>query len=104
VVRQQSQAHCLNVLHGEFGKEASNPHTLGVKEQVATVSVVGFPGWSESGIVSHAFTALGRHGTRVIAVAQAGSGYSVSFCIPEEQVASTVRFLHHELGLDSAPQ
>jgi len=37
-------------------------------------------------------------------VAQAGSGYSVSFCIPEEQVASTVRFLHHELGLDSAPQ
>jgi len=104
VVRQQNQAHCLNVLHGEFGKDASNLHTLGVKEQVATVSVVGFPGWSESGIVSHAFTALGRHGTRVIAVAQAGSGYSVSFCIPEEQVASTVRFLHHELGLDSAPQ
>jgi aspartokinase len=91
-------------MHGEIGKDASNLHTLGVKEQVATVSVVGFPGWSESGIVSHAFTALGRHGTRVIAVAQAGSGYSVSFCIPEEQVASTVRFLHHELGLDSAPQ
>ena len=122
VVRELNQAHCLNVLHTEFGDRASpaqvdatadqapqtstpagmdRQHSLGVKEKVATVSVVGFPGWSESGIVSHAFTALGKHGTRVIAVAQAGTGYSVSFCIPEDQVGSTVRFLHHELGLDS---
>ena len=122
VVRELNQAHCLNVLRTEFGDpsppalvnaaaeqtpqtgavpELDRQHSLGVKEKVATVSVVGFPGWSESGIVSHAFTALGRHGTRVIAVAQAGTGYSVSFCIPEDQVGSTVRFLHHELGLDS---
>jgi len=121
VVRELNQAHCLNVLQTEFGDRSSSPHvdansdkalqtspaqgvegqySLGIKEKVATVSVVGFPGWSESGIVSHAFTALGKHGTRVIAVAQAGTGYSVSFCIPEDQVASTVRFLHHELGLD----
>jgi hypothetical protein len=111
-------AHCLNVLRGEFGgdqawvkmgsSEISSdepPHTngiynLGVKEKVATVSVVGFPGWSESGIVSHAFTALGKCGTRVIAVTQAGTEYSVSFCIPEEQVVRTVRFLHGELCPD----
>jgi len=116
VVREQNHAHCLNVLRREFGGDHSwakadstentpdeQPHTngiynLGVKEKVATVSVVGFPGWSENGIVSHAFTALGRCGTRVIAVAQAGSEYSVSFCIPEDQVESTVRFLHRELG------
>jgi aspartokinase/homoserine dehydrogenase 1 len=122
VVRELNQAHCLNVLHAEYGDSpsptsvdpaveqapqaspspaAEKKYSLGVKEKVATVSVVGFPGWSESGIVSHAFTALGKHGTRVIAVAQAGTGYSVSFCIPEDQVGSTVRFLHHELGLDS---
>ena len=122
VVRELNQAHCLNVLHTEYGdsvspaqvdpvvelapqadpaQAAQKKYSLGVKEKVATVSVVGFPGWSESGIVSHAFTALGNHGTRVIAVAQAGTGYSVSFCIPEDQVGSTVRFLHHELGLDS---
>lgn len=114
VVREQNQAHCLKVLRREYGgdgvtsagdgthsADSATQHTLGVKEKVATVSVVGFPGWSESGIVSHAFTALGKHGTRVIAVAQAGTGYSVSFCIPEDQVASTVRYLHHELGLDA---
>jgi len=63
-------------------------------------SVVGVPGWNEAGIVSHAFSALGKHGTRVIAVAQASTEHSVSFCIPEDQVADTVRFLHRELGLE----
>jgi aspartokinase len=73
---------------------------LGVKEKVATISVVGLPGWNKTGIVSHAFSALGKHGTRVLAVAQAGTEYSVSFCIPEDQMISTVCFLHQELGLD----
>ena len=122
VVREQEQEHCLNVLQREFGNgndwsdstdsqgeiggqnkpyRTNGSHHLGVKEKVATVSVVGFPSWSEAGIVSHAFTALGRHGTRVIAVAQAGAGGSVSFCISQEQVESTVRYLHHALRLDA---
>ena len=33
-------------------------------------------------------------------MAQAATEYSVSFCIPEDQVADTVRFLHRELGLE----
>jgi aspartokinase/homoserine dehydrogenase 1 len=127
VVREQDQAHCLKVLSREFSGDfpamrsqrpgAGNPSSntggldgatsrrlgngcsLGTREKVATVSVVGVPGWNETGIVAHAFSALGKHGTRVIAVAQAATEYSVSFCIPEDQVADTVRFLHHELGL-----
>ena len=103
VVREQDQAHCLKVLGREFenGKQG-HVCNLGTKEQVATISVVGVPGWNEAGIVSHAFAALGRHGTRVIAVAQAATEYSVSFCIPEDQVAATVRFLHRELGLEDS--
>ncbi len=97
VVREQNQAHCLNVLTHAFGGN----YNLGVKEKVATVSVVGFPGWTAAGLVSHAFTALGKHGTRVIAVAQAGTEYSVSFAIPEEQMPGTVQFLHGELGLEA---
>jgi len=102
VVRDQDQAHALRVLEGAFGR-APLPReqaALGVKAQVATVSVVGVPGWNTKGIVSHAFAALGQHGTRVIAVAQAATEYNVSFCIPEAQVADTVRFLHRELGLE----
>ncbi|MFQ6101173.1 MAG: aspartate kinase [Anaerolineae bacterium] len=105
VVREQDQAHCLKVLCREFENgDQGGGCSLGTKERVATISVVGVPGWngngSETGIVSHAFSALGRHNTRVIAVTQASTAYSVSFCIPEDQVAHTVRFLHRELGLE----
>lgn len=128
VVREQDQAHCLKVLYhefdGAFSGAYSNPPlaqenpegdtfhrlsggcTLETKEKVTTVSVVGVPGWNggpagtAGGIVSHAFAALGKHGTRVIAVAQAATEYNVSFCIPEGQTADAVRFLHQELGLE----
>jgi aspartokinase len=101
VVREQDQAHCLRVLDREFENgEQRSVYSLETQEQVATVSVVGVPGWNQTGIVPHAFSALGKHGTRVIAVAQAATEHSVSFCIPEDQVVDTARFLHRELGLD----
>ena len=101
VVREQDQSHCLRTLAREFDQATTGgPLSLGTKEKVATISVVGVPDWNDNGIVSHAFAALGKHGTRVIAVAQAATEHSVSFCIPEEQVADTVRFLHRELGLE----
>jgi aspartokinase/homoserine dehydrogenase 1 len=101
VVREQDQAHCLRILSREFQNGGQGSvWKLEAKEQVATISVVGVPGWNQTGIASHAFAALGKHGTRVIAVAQAATEHSVSFCIPEEQMADTVRFLHRELRLE----
>ena len=101
IVREQDQAHCLKTLSREFenGKPDSL-YNLGLQEQVATISVVGVPDWNGNGIVSHAFAALGKHGTRVIAVAQAATEYSVSFCIPEDTGGTnTVRYLHRELRI-----
>ncbi len=100
VLNEPDQAHAIKVLQREFAAIPADNFTLGVKEKVATVSVVGVPGWNDRGIVSHAFAALGQHGTRVIAVAQAATEYNVSFCIPEDQMADTVRALHRELGLE----
>ena len=97
VVRQQDQAHCLKTLRQAFSDGSTS---LGTREQVATISVVGVPVRDENSIVSHAFAALGKLGTRVIAVAQAATEHSVSFCIPEDQVVDAVRFLHRELGLE----
>lgn len=102
VVREQDLAHCLRTLSREFENgEPGSRYDLGAKERVATVSVVGVPDWNGNGLVSHAFSALGKQGTRVIAVAQAAGEHSVSFCIPEEQVVDTVRLLHSDLGLES---
>jgi aspartate kinase len=100
VVREQDQAHCLVLLKKRF---PDGSYSLGVKEKVATVSVVGFPGADSDGqVVSQAFLVLGKLGTRIIAVAQAGSGMGqgISFCIPQDQLAGAVRFLHRELGLE----
>ncbi len=103
VVREKDQEHCLRILRREFkdGQQA-DLFRLGTKERVATISVVGLPGWDEhpNDIVSRAFAALGQLQTRVIAVAQAATEHSVSFCIPEGQLDDTVRFLHRELGLE----
>lgn len=97
VVAEQNQAHSIGRLRREFADEKT--YSLGCREKVAIVSMVGVPQWNGGHIVSHVFAALGKGGTRVIAVAQAATEYSVSFCIPEEQLGTTVRFLHQELGL-----
>ena len=103
MVRESDQNHCLKILREELenGRQ-SGGLSLETKEKVATVSVVGVPGWEKNGasIVSQAFAALGKHDTRIIAVAQAATEFSVSFCIPEAQMADAVRFLHRELGLE----
>ena len=121
VVRERDQDHCLAVLRREFEdsrgpalarrerlsptrshREGMASFRLGVKEKVATVSVVGLPGLDgrRNGVVSRAFAALGQLQTRVISVAQAATEHSVSFCIPEDQLNDAVRFLHRELGLE----
>ena len=103
MVREPDQNHCLRILHEELQNGRQNGRiSLETKERVATVSVVGVPGWERNGagMVSQSFAALGRHDTRIIAVAQAATEFSVSFCIPEAQMADAVRFLHRELGLE----
>ncbi|MGD8794361.1 MAG: aspartate kinase, partial [Anaerolineae bacterium] len=102
IVREEDQAHCLRTLALAFGNGSpDSPYHLGTKERVATISVVGLGGGDENGAVSRTFAALGKHQTRVIAVAQAATEHSVSFCIPEDQMAEAVRFLHRALGLEA---
>jgi aspartate kinase len=101
VVREQDQTHCLQTLRREFQDGQPDVHWLGAQERVATVSVVGVSERDSNGTVSRAFAALGRQGTRVIAVAQAATEHCVSFCIPEQELVDTVRFLHRELGLEA---
>jgi len=96
VVSSSDTSHCISVVQ-DVGLDGEN--RLQFMENAATVSVVS-PTHRDVGIVSRAFQALGACGTRVIAVAQASTEFSVSFCIPEEQLFETVRHLHHALGLE----
>ncbi len=101
VVGKQDQRHCLRVLEDEFlNSDCSSGFFFSVNERVGTVSVVGLAGKNGDGIVSRAYGALGKCGTQVISVAQPASERSISFCIPEDQIPDTVRFIYRELGLD----
>jgi len=102
IVRSQDQSHCLRVLTQGYGVNCGpEPCRIDVREQIGTVSVVGFSDGKSNGAVSHAYAALGKGRTQVISVAQPATECSVSFCIPEEQVVKTVQLLHTELGLDN---
>ena len=104
VVRQQDQAHCLRTLKEALATELRIGEIcqVAVQEEVATVSVVGRTAESPETVVSGAFAALGRRGTRVITVAQSITEHNISFVVPDNEVDDTVRFIHTELGLDKA--
>ncbi len=100
IVRSQDQSHCVRILSRDFGDACGpDPCQIDVREQIGTVSVVGLSNGGTNGVVSKAYAALGKGGTQVIAVAQPATERSVSFCIPEEQVAETVKWLHQELNI-----
>ena len=113
VVSEQDAEHSARLLSRNPGStpvSGSSHYALNTIEQVATVSVIGLTGNGSGniasqactpGIASQAFAALGKQGVRVVAVAQEATEDSVTFCIPAEDVAETVRFLHRELGLEN---
>ena len=100
VMHREEQAHAIRILEKEFANELALGilARIGAHEEVATVSVVGMPNGDEAP-TARAYAALGSLGVRVVSIAQAASAYSVSFVIPERDVARTVAFLHRQLGL-----
>ncbi|MGI6376712.1 MAG: aspartate kinase [Anaerolineae bacterium] len=101
VVRSRDHGHSVHLLKTEFQRELSEANIAGISAEVevAALSVVGTPDAQGTPITQRAFAALSKLGLRVIAVAQAASAYSVSFIIPERDIAAAVPFLHRELGL-----
>jgi aspartate kinase len=95
IIRSQDQEHCLNTVRQSMDGAVH----LDLKEQVATISIVSFAGDSASGFIGKALSSLGSSGARLIAVTQAASEHAISVCIPGEQLAETVRYLHHSLAV-----
>ena len=107
VVSAQDAEHSARLLSRNPGfSSPSGPsrYALNTIEQVATVSVIGLADNGSGNIASQAFSALGKQGVRVVAVAQEATEDSVTFCIPAEDVAETIRFLHRELGLENGKE
>ena len=70
-----------------------------VNPQIAIVAVVGERMRGMVGIAGRTFSALGRRGINIIAIAQGSSEYNVSFVVEASIVRDAVQTLHNEFGL-----
>jgi len=70
-----------------------------VNPEIAIVAVVGERMRGMVGIAGRTFSAMGRRGINIIAIAQGSSEYNVSFVVEASIVRDAVQTLHNEFGL-----
>jgi len=70
-----------------------------VNADIAIVAVVGDRMRGVPGIAGRTFSALGRRGINIIAIAQGSSEYNVSLVVDSGQMRGVVQALHSEFGL-----
>jgi aspartate kinase len=82
----------LEMLHDYMGAIEVMPH-------VAIVVAIGEDMKGTPGIAGRAFSALGRRGTNIIAIAQGSSELSISFAVKSSDVKEAVNAIHEEFRL-----
>ncbi len=70
-----------------------------VNPEITIVAVVGERMRGMLGIAGRTFSALGRRGINIIAIAQGSSEYNVSFVVEAAMMREAVQTLHSEFGL-----
>jgi aspartate kinase len=70
-----------------------------VHEKVAIVAVIGSYMRGHPGTAGRVFSAAGRAGVNVMAIAQGSSELSISFVVKGEEGPAAIRALHEEFGL-----
>ncbi|MGH9882964.1 MAG: ACT domain-containing protein, partial [Pyrinomonadaceae bacterium] len=73
---------------------------ISVDPDIAIVAVVGDKMRGMPGIAGRTFSALGRRGINIIAIAQGSSEYNVSFVVDAQIMRDAVQALHSEFELE----
>jgi len=98
VVQQKDAERVRRALEDEFARERRQGDISQIEKQngVAIVAAVGEGMRGTPGVAGRLFSALGREGINVIAIAQGSSERNISFVVSERDRASAVRALHKE--------
>jgi aspartate kinase len=91
-VEKLRQAFAFDLTHQQIEHITVNP-------EIAIVAVVGDRMRGTPGISGRTFSALGRKGINIIAIAQGSSEYNVSFVVEVDMMREAVQALHSEFGL-----
>ena len=94
----------VDALRKEFAQDLNHHKVehIRVDPQIAIVAVVGQNMRGTPGIAGKTFSAMGKEGINLIAIAQGSSETNISFVIEESSVVSALRSLHREFGLQKS--
>jgi bifunctional aspartokinase / homoserine dehydrogenase 1 len=103
IVAAADAQRTVEALRKEFAQDLAhhNVEHITVDPNIAIVAVVGENMRGIPGIAGKTFSALGREGVNLIAIAQGSSESNISFVIEEQDVKTALITTHREFGLDS---
>ena len=101
IINTEDEARTVEKLREAFAFALTQHEVehITVNPDIAIVAVVGERMRGMLGIAGRTFSALGRRGVNIIAIAQGSSEYNVSFVVEANMVREAVQTLHNEFGL-----
>jgi len=104
IVSTADAQRTVEALRKEFAQDLAhhNVEHITVDPNIAIVAVVGENMRGIPGIAGKTFSALGRDGVNLIAIAQGSSESNISFVIEEKAVKAALITTHREFGLGNA--
>lgn len=104
IVASADAQRTVEALRKEFAQDLAHQDVehITVDPHIAIVAVVGENMRGIPGIAGKTFSALGRDGVNLIAIAQGSSESNISFVIEEQAVKTALRTAHREFGLNAA--
>jgi len=103
IVASTDAQRTVEALRREFAKDLAHHDVehITVDPNIAIVAVVGENMRGIRGVAGKTFSALGRDGVNLIAIAQGSSESNISFVIEEKAVKQALITTHREFGLDT---
>jgi len=101
IINSEDEARTVEKLREAFAFALAHHEVehITVNPEIAIVAVVGERMRGMVGIAGRTFSALGRRGINIIAIAQGSSEYNVSLVVEAELMREAVQALHNEFGL-----
>jgi len=101
IVNAGDAARTVEALRRAFASDLAHHQVehINVDSGVAVVAAVGERMRGTPGIAGRLFSALGRRGVNIVAIAQGSSEYNVSFVVAAGAMRDAVTAIHHEFNL-----
>lgn len=101
IVAASDARSTVEALRNEFAQDVAHEKVehITVDPNIAIVAVVGERMHGTPGVAGRTFSALGREGVNIIAIAQGSSECNISFVVEEKHVQRALVSLHQEFDL-----